>query len=47
MGALIAGYEAPHKPSLRFETTHFATLGELDKILQLGSSCWHTTFGKL
>jgi len=34
------------KMSLRFATARFANLGELDEILQLGTSEWHSMFCK-
>jgi len=36
----------PFKTSLRFVIALLANLGDLDEILQLGISDWHSTFCK-
>jgi len=47
MRALVAGDTSDaFKTSLRFVAAPFANLGDLDEILQLGISDWHSTFCK-
>jgi len=47
MRAVVAGDTSDaFKTSLRFVIAPFANLGDLDEILQLGISDWHSTFCK-
>jgi len=47
MQAVVAGdTNDTLKTSLRFVIAPFANLGDLDEILQLGISDWHSTFCK-
>jgi len=47
MRVLVAGGTSDaFKTSLRFVIAPFANLGDLDEILQLGISDWHSTFCK-
>jgi len=46
MRALVAENTSGTLTSLRFVIALFANLGDLDEILQLGNSDWHSTFCK-
>jgi len=47
MGVVIAGDRmSALKPHRKFVTVRFANIGDLDEILQLGSSRWHSIFCK-